>query len=402
MTEPEALFLRLLSDYLHRQTTELGDHVDWEKLVDLGKIHQVNGILFVQCRSHLEADPSLAQVYATLKKDFGLAARSYLNNDLQFQSVRSALTSENIPFIPIKGPMVAQYYPDPALRTMGDIDLVIRLEDKEAVCRVMRKLGYSNTVSADNELHFQLQNTVFEMHVELFQAHGSDAATICDYFSGIWEHASPWNNSSEFHLDQNYHFLYLIAHIAMHLKLYGIGFRQFYDIAVLIQNSPQGYFNWDVIRKEAEVCGLLRFLCASLALISQWFQVLSPLPEAEISEELAREVTRKVFSDGVFGFSNQENSINKLESHRRRSRAPLFLLKIRTLRKLVFPPYHDLIVSNKYRHLVGRKYLLPYFWIKRLFLATQKKRRLESLTVMISADDQAVEKRHRFLRDLGL
>lgn len=400
MTIEQSFLLQILSDHLFQRGTEIPEGLDWTALLALSKKHELSPILYDQCKTAFGAKTE-QPAFAALRKQYNLAIRQYLANQSAMKELRERFTEAKIPYFPVKGLTVAQYYPEPAFRTMGDVDLVIRHEDHKRIFAVMEALGYTNTVVSEKELHFRRFSTVFEMQETLIHDHGADGAQLYAYFSKIWDYAVPQDGSSEYRLDANVHFLYLVAHIAKHIKWIGVGFRQFFDLAVLVQRGS-ALFDWQQIAREAERCGLERFLPVCLTLCAEWFGSLNPLPPAQITEALRRELTEKLFSDGVFGFHNEDNNLHSLQSTLRRSKAPLPLLKLRTLRHLLFPSRRELMVSDKYASLRDRPGLLPLVWCKRLLRASRDKRSGKNAVRILSASRDELRQRQEFLKSLGL
>ena len=401
MTIEQAFLLQILSDHLFQRSSEFPAGLDWTALSVLSKKHELSPILYEQCKTYSIGTETEQTAFAALRKQYNLAIRQYLANQSAMKELRERFTEAGIPYFPVKGLTIAQYYPEPAFRTMGDVDLVIRHEDHKRIFAVMQELGYANTVVSENELHFRRFSTVFEMQETLIHDHGTDSAQLYAYFSKIWDYAVPQNGSAEYRLDVNVHFLYLVAHIAKHIKWIGVGFRQFFDLAVLVHRGS-ALFDWQQIAREAERCGLERFLPVCLTLCAEWFGIENPLPPAPITEALRWELTEKSFSDGVFGFQNEDNNLHALESNLRRSNAPLPLLKLRTLRHLLFPSRRELMVSDKYASLRDRPCLLPLVWCKRLLRASRNKRSRKYAVRILSASHDDLRQRQELLKSLGL
>ena len=136
-----------------------------------------------------------------------------------------------IQYFSVKGLAIADYYPMPALRTMGDIDLVVK--DKENVKNLLITIGYSFNEEEFNgwfnEWHFFKHGVEFELHDYLMYEQSLIPIEEVRYFNKCWDYVT------DNELDWNYHFVLLIAHLRKHL-LRGVGFRQFLDIAILIKN----------------------------------------------------------------------------------------------------------------------------------------------------------------------
>ena len=313
---------------------------------------------------------------------------------------RAGLRAAGIPFLPVKGPEIAARYPDPALRTMTDVDLLVRPADREAVFAVMEAGGFLRKEASDDEWVFVRGASCFEFHTVLFRPDEDDDPARIDWFNDFRSHAAEGGSGFEGRLDPDFHFLYLVAHIAKHVRGRGIGFRQFYDLAILTHRFDG--FSWEKIEADAARIGLLPFLRTCMALCARWFGIEAPIAPAELSEESFERITGKTFRDGVFGFGSPENNVGLLERRKRRSRLPLPLLKLRTAAGLLFPPARQLAAAEKYGYLRGRPWLLPWAWGRRILAAANDPRKTGLVTVLLSASKEQVEERSLRLRELGL
>ena len=401
MTTEQRFFLRVLRDYLHGEPTEAPEGLNWDAVCGAAELHQLEGVVCAQCRELLEAGPGMEAARKRLSEAFARTVCRATTLEADDGRVRAALRAREIPFIPVKGPEVAAWYPDPALRTMTDIDLLVHQADRDAVHAVMQAAGFSRREASADEWIFARGASCFEFHTVLFRADEDDVPRRISWFNNFWAHTLGPRNGSEERLEQNFHFLYLAAHIAKHIRGRGIGFRQFYDLAMLIRRGG-GQFSWPEIERDAEGIGLLPFLRTCMALCARWFGIEPPIAPAELSEALAGEITEQTFRSGVFGFGDADNNIGLLERNRQNSRLPLPLLKLKTSAQLMFPPYRQLIAAEKYGYLRGKPWLLPLAWGRRLRAAAKNPKKTGLVTVMLSASDEELAGRTRRLRELGL
>ena len=63
------------------------------------------------------------------------------------------LTQAGIPYVVLKGCVSSSYYPQPELRTLGDVDLLIRRENREKVHGLMLGEGYSLDPESEEHRH---------------------------------------------------------------------------------------------------------------------------------------------------------------------------------------------------------------------------------------------------------
>ena len=395
VTRDQQFFLQLLRDYLNGVSSAPAEGLDESQLVAWADAHELGGIVFVQYGPCFR-DSALRK---RIRVEFGSAVSHASNLRADYDELCAALRAVKVPFVPIKGVLISACYPNPELRTMGDVDLLVRPADAARIKSALEPLGFQNLKWADTEWHYKKRNSLFELQAEMMDDETPDIGQVNPYFNDFWPRAKS-EDGSEYRLDPNFHFLYLIAHIAKHLRWIGVGFRQFYDLAMLMRRGNDPY-DWDWIKRQAEEIGFFRFTECCLALIERWFGVLSPYGVDCLSDELFEAVTEKVFLDGVFGFENEQNDIHAVEKQLRSSDSALGAARLRAAGKLAFPPYRELIVSEKYSYLRGRPYLLPYAWIKRALHGRGSKNASE-LNAVLHASRDRVEERARHLRELGL
>ncbi len=132
----------------HRQRlASLLRSADWARLLVLAEKHGVAGHLAACLREFAEdlvppgiiqmlADHQRANIFSTLR----LTAELF--------RILDRFTSQGIGALVVKGPVLAvQAYGDPAMRSYGDLDLLVRQRDIRRATELMNAAGYSAAVS---------------------------------------------------------------------------------------------------------------------------------------------------------------------------------------------------------------------------------------------------------------
>ncbi|MCF0120647.1 MAG: nucleotidyltransferase family protein [Oscillospiraceae bacterium] len=351
MEREHELLLTILSDHINGRDTEVITGADWDRINELALAHQVGGIVYHQCRAQLTGDAA-----AKLKTQYELSTGCYLQRRLIIKRIEEAFTRESIGFITVKGLDVAECYPVPQLRTMGDCDIIVRTEDKEKAHAIFKELGFNDVEKGGNEWKYLMGNLEFELHDHLLYDNFVSGNALRDFAETYWDYTEETApGSSHFILNWNYHFVYLILHLMKHFFVSGIGLRQFLDLAAVI-NRQELDFEW--ISEKLDELELLDFTKKCLGLCERWFGVELPLSE-RMDDEKFEELTQYVMKNGVFGFENSENDDN-LVVYKIKSGGSL-----RAMLWAVFPPYDNLRVTEAYAFLDGRPWLLPAAWCYR-------------------------------------
>lgn len=165
----------------------------------------------------------------------------------EHKQLHKLLSQNKIEYVFLKGCASARFYPDPLLRTMGDVDLLVRESDIPKVTALLIENGYKRkSDNGSNKVHISLRNPKTMVHIELHRRIGSipenDAGEkIKTYFADIFEKAL-LENGEYFRPCDFHHGLILLLHTAQHLTREGVGLRHLCDWAVFIATFSDADF----------------------------------------------------------------------------------------------------------------------------------------------------------------
>lgn len=391
MTAEQEFFLQILADHLNGKSTAPRQSMDWNAVKEFAHAHQVEGIIYYQCKDFMPAE-----VCAFCKRFFKVSLFYYLNRKKLIRNIHEAFSVHDIPFFVAKGVEAAQYYPVPGLRTMGDTDLIVHVQDRERATKVLADLGFAyDHEYTGKELVYTYNRMEFELHYDLIY---DETVTIPEhqaFFNNCWDYVR------EGTLDHNFHFLYLISHLRKHLMNKGVGFRQFMDIAVAVRNDDT--LNWPWIEEKLDELHMKRFASVCFALIDRWFGVLSPIQTAMLEDAFIERATIRIFTDGVFGFENKDNEIAYISNELRGFRGPRWLARLSMIRRHAFPGYHHFQGNDKYAFFDGKPWLLPAAWCYRFYLLLRGQTATGKEAInRIMTPNQLLDAREEELRKWGL
>ena len=358
MTIEQRFFLQLLSDHLNGRKTEAQSDLDWDQIVSYAADHEVNGIVYHQCRSFLP------EAYEELSHKYAAEVYFYINRNAQHRQIFHSFSEAGIPFFTVKGLDVARFYPVPALRTMGDSDIVIHPEDKDKAHAVMTGLGYQTMRKANIEWIYSKGGLVFEIHDRLLYDMPFNSKAGLESVDQAWDHAAPMGEGTRYQLDWSFHFLFLLLHLRKHLVDAGVGFRHFLDLAVIVKHCD---LDREWLGAKLEELNMTRFAQICSALMDRWFGAPLPVGEISLEDAFCDELTEKVFHNGVFGLSDENNRDHTQINAIALKQGPRWLVRVRNLFRSVFPPYRDMRYVKEYSFLDGRPWLLPAAWIYRFY-----------------------------------
>ena len=145
-----------------------------------------------------------------------------------------ALEAAGIPFIPLKGSVIKNYYPEPWMRTSCDIDVLIREADLDiAVEYLVKNLGYIYKHKFTHDVSMFTKNG---QHIELHYSLMGDEPVKKSFLvlNNIWDMAALRKGYEYWYeLPDEIFYFYHIAHMAKHFENGGCGIRSFIDSHIL-------------------------------------------------------------------------------------------------------------------------------------------------------------------------
>lgn len=391
MDRESEYLLHLLGAFIREAEPEIRPEADWDKLFRLAHSHSVAGILGNMVMSYdLCADGKNAAFarQVCMSTIAGFAHRGALA-DLFLER----LAESGIDHIVMKGYVLKDCYPVPELRTYGDIDIVIRPEDREKCHGLMLSLGYPVKTDWEPVYSYKRPDEYYELHTELVEVDVSEMADYRAYFRDPWRRTIP-DGAHRYQLEAEYHFLYLLVHLAKHIKGSGAGVRMYLDLAAFLRRSG-GAMDWNRVEEELAGLGLTAFAAVALAFVRRYFGVESPPAQASVSGAVLEELAAYTVSGGVFGQDDRDSGTNTLKAEK--TDAPRFLVVLKRL----FPAAKT--IENRYTYLRGRPWLLPAAWIHRL-LRTREDWNAHAAEArnILAADGDAVRKIRGLYDRIGL
>ena len=389
MTQERKFFLQVLSDHLSKRHTIPVNDLDWNILFKLSRAHQLEGIVFYQCRDFM---PDIGMFeepfYATLYYN--------KNRRIIMSEIEADLSRRCIPFFTVKGFETAQYYPVPDLRSMGDNDIIVHEEDKEEVGQALIGMGFAyDSEFVGKEQIYSYKDMHFDLHHRLIYDENITISEQEHFFNDCWKYVRDGK------LDHSFHFLFLIVHLRKHLMNEGVGFRQFMDIAATGKMDSE--LNWAWIKEKLQELRLKKFADKCFSLIEFWFGICLPIAHPELDKDFCDQATKMIFENGVFGFENDSNKHNNMVNSLRRFKGPRWLGRGVISLERLFPGYRLLCTGDSYAFLRGRPFLLSAAWIYRFYLMTKGKTTSgEEILKQIMIPEKMIDSREEDMRLWGL
>jgi hypothetical protein len=266
------------------------DAPGWQRLAALAENQGVAPLLY----RRLPPDAPEA-VKSGLQRSYYSSAA---NNALLLQELKNILKAfqqAGVPVVVLKGiDLAVELYPDPALRVMSDIDVLVPYPYVRMAVRSLSRLGYQkmneNLAHHHVLLHGGPQKKVaVELHWSLVEAF--HPATAGDHPSQdwFWQHTRPWPSADAspaaagleglgaLALQAEARLLYLTAHLLLQHAGSGERLLWYYDLHLLLERQPASReMDWTALLRQAVELGWDEALERALQALELRFA--APLP----------------------------------------------------------------------------------------------------------------------------
>ncbi len=218
------------------------------------------------------------------------------------------LTSAEIPYTVIKGCASAFYYPEPELRTMGDVDIYVDRSDMHRVRRVFEENGYFvSGLSHPHHWSFEKDGVVIEAHWVPSGIPAADDGSILSLFDDLLDRCTEQTVAGQsmvlpcaFH-----HGLIMLLHTANHLTAGGVGLRHLMDWLVFVNGMPEEEF-LSCFEDTLRQIGLLEYARVLTAVGVICFSCEPRAFCADVPQQLAMDLLVDILDGGNFGQKNQD------------------------------------------------------------------------------------------------
>lgn len=355
MNQFQTIVVALLKNALlpDKNQPAIPDNFDWEAVLKLGHEHQIIPLLYYGIENLcLKIPEGILQ-----KMRQSVLANAIIDETQRYEAgeVIKSFEANHIDYVVLKGTKMKQLYPYTEMRSMGDVDILIRKNQYGQIRPIMQSLGFQEQQETDHEYIWDKRNALhIELHKQLISSRNED---FCGYFGDGWKLAEPQSGSACcYALSDEDDFTYMFAHFAKHYRAAGIGIRHTIDLWVYLRAKQE--LNHERIRCAFQALGLDLFYENVIRTIQVWFDGQPP-------DAITECITNKIFNSGSFGVRNAEvisSAIRHLNSVKAFKRA-----KRERLRRVLFPSHENMCL--KYKFLKKAPLLLPVMWMVRIFVA---------------------------------
>lgn len=387
MNAEQKCLISAMRSVLHPESGALPDFsgCDWDKLIRLAARHSISSNLAYAVENLPDALLPDKRITDVLQKHQMMSLAKWESQQLVYDEMVELFERSGVCFMPVKGICTRARYPDPRLRTMGDIDALYKSEQTKIVRQLMDELGTDDfSPGRKNDSYEIAPHVEIEMHRRLLDTGSSVSA----YYDDIWDRAVRKDGYSyiyEMTIEDEY--IFNILHLAVHFKAGGVGIRFLMDVYVY-EHSDAYHGNGidrNYLESELKRLGLFEFYNNIRAVSESWFG----LNAKDNLTAVQRQIAEYVLGSGTFGTEDSKADIAASRG------------RMRYAAQNIFPPYESM--ATRFLWIGKHPALLPAAWGIRIVGALSKKDKIDSfMKKTTSGSKEAGERLAAFYGECGL
>jgi hypothetical protein len=333
----------------------------------IAKENGISGTVFIALDKSIVDET----VYTLFKEEY----YQYIKKD-QIQvavldELRKIFNLEGIDYIFLKGSFLKTIYPESYMRSMGDIDVLVKPDQMKNIRSIMEKNGFKNWVNSDHhDCYLKYKNVDIEIHPKLFSGLKGDYQKLFD---------KPWENTVqisdyEYQFKDEYNFLYQINHMIKHMYSSGVGFRTIIDLYMFLSRHDKT-FNIDILNDYFDNFSNKLFIYNLIVYINHIFSenILSDISKyGKMTKINIDQFTSFLFVSGIHGIGEKHNLFVGGFAKYKKEHRNIFIGKLKFLLAMIFLPYRQM--KEMYPFINKSKLLLPIAWLFRIMKSIFKKR----------------------------
>ena len=284
-----------------------------------------------------------------------------LVQEYEIQTLLDDMEKDGIDCLPMKGWIMRNYYPDPLMRSMGDLDVLIKDMDSQKMQRWMEARGYilENNTHPVHDEYKKPPYTLVELHRKLIDLNyllKLETEWIDQLAEQIWDKRNLVKGTGHIYQLKNEDFyIYHLLHFYKHFMYAGSGIRPLADIFIFLRKNANN-LDKTYLRQQLKSLKLSTFAerMEQLAFVCFEGQISS-----EVNIEEAKQVVGYLTGAGTYG-DQETHKLALVISQETGSFMENILL---TRLKQCFPSRK--IMQQRYPKLHNYPWLLPFYWMVR-------------------------------------
>ena len=341
---------------------QLIDGVDLKQLLNIARKHYVASMVCTaleKTKVFEKADGDIQRQWLETKVK---AIRREILLDAEREILLHEMENAGIWYMPLKGIIIKNLYPQVGMREMADNDILIdpvrRKEVKEIFLRHNYEIQYYDEGNHDVYRKAPFYN--FEMHVSLFH---KGLGELYQKYADVKEKLIQVKGKKyQYSFTAEDFYVFVIAHAYKHYTDSGIGVRALSDIYIINKKSGET-LNRKYVKSELIRLGINEYEEKSRNLAEKVFSLEYPNYEKSLTGE-EEQMLQYYIGAGTFGTMDyfMDNHLYKIQG---KSEEVKKITKIRYCVKRLFPDMN--FCRDSYPWVYRHKWIYPFFCVWRVF-----------------------------------
>lgn len=340
------------------------NNVDISALADEAKAQAVFPFVFTTYRDELEAVLT-PQQFGELDAEYYSAVINGVRVESEHGELQEIMTAAGIPYVIMKGCASAMYYPEPALRSMGDVDFLVHESDIPRGIKALEENGFHRDqyeFTTNQSAYLRPPMSTWEIHKSPSGIpKGAEGEAIRTELADMIETAELYVcDSGSFMVPDKYHHgLILLLHKISHMTTTGIGLRHLCDWAVFESSLTNEEFV-GMFEQKLKIFGIWKF-AQIMTLVCEKYMGAPKREWAQnpdVEPRLLEDIILDIFAGGNFGHKdeNRQREIKYLTDRKQEKFGE------RNIIAQAFSSLNAKVYTN-HRFIDRNRVFLPFGWM---------------------------------------
>ena len=302
----------------------LPDGVELQQVMDSASSHGLIAVVWAGVQACMSAGAKIGDIcdeerVLTYIGYQVFAEEKYKQYCSSVSNLIQAYRRYNFPLLVVKGLSLTRYWPQPAYRPIGDVDVYLFGHHEEADKLLGQDYGVNITYyEVGHHTEYNWQGVHVENHSDFVTTVNGDKkrktlaeALKAEVSRGVQK--QDIDDSFFFRPSATFNAMYLVVHMAFHFKSEILTLKQMCDWMLFLKNEHD-HIEWERVCDFYQQFGMMRFVCAiNGILIDYWGMEPSWVPIISRNQEIEQRVLDDIFNGCVF--EHDESFIRKVKAN---------------------------------------------------------------------------------------
>ena len=344
----EGYFLHLIKCALKdEQPEEKPNEVEWQKVFEIAQRQTAANLCWFSIEK-LNNKPD-GELFDAWQEVYAKAASKCLKQMMEIDFLSEEFTKRGYDICFLKGSKIREYYPSPDMRTMTDIDLLVRAQDRKPIRELMKSIGYEVDLLDDGQVDaFKKEPVIYlEIHFDF----SAENHAYHELFTIDWNNLVETNRPHIYEMTFEDLYFFNTGHYVKNMSKVGMGIRSVVDSYILWKSADKKQIENIVAKfRDAKIENFNNNL---LKIANIWF-------EGNEDDGSLDNVQNYLVETSTYGKTGENEAIMMIENNQNEKSNNSYILR------RIFPKSDELLK----RFNLNRKYafLIPFLWFARILL----------------------------------